>query len=67
MTKRFRWTRAKYKRAHHLNRLLEHVPGPWNPPPLVERFLKLWEQHPQMYDPLTLPLEFRYDRSDVPF
>ncbi|MDA8522022.1 hypothetical protein [Acidovorax sp. NCPPB 4044] len=65
---RFRWTRAKYKRASHLARLLPHMPG-WRstPPLLVQRYFDLCEQYPQGTDPLTVPLRWRHPSDDVPF
>lgn len=68
MAKKFRWTRARYKRASHLARLLPQMFG-WRstPPLLVQRYLDLWKQHPQQTDPLTVPYWRRYPTDDVPF
>lgn len=70
MNRRFRWTRERYYRAHHLNRLLWRFTG--NAPALVERFHELIDSTPGMNgtDPLTLPLRIRHwDRLDdsIPF
>lgn len=64
---RFRWTRAKYRKAHHLNRLLGKLDYYGQKPPLVERFHELWDRHPQGSDPLLAPIHWRYDRDDIPF
>lgn len=68
MGRRFRWTRAKYRRAHHLSRLLTGLlEYQGSPPPLVERYLELWARYPQKTDPLATPLHRRYDIDSIPF
>ncbi len=71
--KRFRWNRARYRRAAHLSRYFaRHVYDlPSDPPDLLRRYFDLWERHPQRDDPLLQPLRWR-DRqrsndSDIPF
>lgn len=64
--KPYRWTRARYKRAHHLIRLLRRVAYCQSEPALVKRYIELWEQHPYWGDPLAIPLMFRYE-NDIPF
>lgn len=64
---RFRWTRERYYRARHLARLLPHIGSAVEPPPLVRRLFDLEARHPQLPDPLTVSIEWRYDRSDIPF
>jgi hypothetical protein len=66
--KRFKWTRERYYRAHHLSRLLMRLNGyGYAPPPLVQRLIDLYALHPEKHDPLTTPIEWRYDRCDIPF
>lgn len=73
--KRFRWTRASYRKAHHLSRLLIQLCDLNSPPPLVERFHKLWADWDQKHgwrDPLEIPLsrrlaERRNDEDGIPF
>ena len=66
--KPFRWTRAKYKRAHHLARFLSRVHGlSYKSPALVERYIELWEQHPQFEDPLLTPYTWRRPVDDFPY
>lgn len=65
---RFRWTRDRYYRAHHLNRFLLRLNGyGYEPPPLVQRLHDLYASRPEKSDPLTVRLEWRYDRCDIPF
>lgn len=65
---RFRWTRAKYKRAQHLNRLLPLLPFHCpDKPALVQRYHDLWDAHPQGSDPLEVPLRYRLPSDDIPF
>jgi hypothetical protein len=72
MSRRFRWTRERYMKAHHLNRLMQrfnHIP---DKPRLVERFHDLIDSTPGMNgtDPLTLPMRIRHwDRfnDSIPF
>jgi hypothetical protein len=70
MAKPFRWTRAKYKRAHHLARLFAgflHYRS--EVPELVRRYQELEQQYPNCSDPLLTPLRYRADLrfGDVPF
>ena len=74
--KRFRWTRARYKKADHLRRYFNrHVYDlPSEPPSLLERYWELWRRHPQAEDPLldrTLRARLwdkKHDESDdIPF
>lgn len=70
MAKPFRWTRAKYKRAHHLTRLFSgflHYRS--EVPALVRRYQELQEQYPNHRDPLLQPLRYRaaIRFGDVPF
>jgi len=68
MKERFRWTRERYYRAHHLNRLLVRLNDyGYSAPPLVERLHDLYYRHPSHGDPLTIPIGWRYDRCDIPF
>lgn len=65
---RFRWTRERYYRAHHLSRFLLRLNGyGYAPPPLVQRLIDLYARYPEKGDPLTTPIEYRYDRDDIPF
>lgn len=68
MAKRFRWTRERYRRAHHLSRLLSNLLD-WRsqPPPLVQRYIELWDQYPQHADPLEVPIVYRRCKDSVPF
>ena len=70
--RRFRWTRSKYKHAHHLARL---IPRLWNeprgylssdPPLIVQRYFDLWQDYRSHGDPLLVPLHMRYD-PEIPF
>lgn len=64
----FRWTRERYYRAHHLSRFLLRLNGyGFAPPPLVQRLMDLYALHPEKGDPLTTPIQYRYDRDDIPF
>ncbi|MBX3610354.1 MAG: hypothetical protein KF871_10715 [Hydrogenophaga sp.] len=68
MSRRFRWTRERYYRAHHLSRLLLRLNGySYEPPSLVQRLMDLYALHPSNGDPLTVPIGWRYDRCDIPF
>ena len=68
--KRFKWTRSKYRRAASLHRLLvrqlctERFPD--QPPPLVQRYLDLWDRYARNPDPLLTPLRERYRDQDIP-
>lgn len=68
MARRFKWTRKKWYAAHHQCRLLSRLAGgyPYGPPPLVERYIKLVDSIDGR-DPLSIPIGYRYDRSDIPF
>lgn len=59
--RRFRWTRARYKHAHHLNRLLARMYElPYgDPPAIVQRLWELREAHPQDEDQLLRPFRHR--------
>lgn len=63
--KRFRWTRASYRKAQHLSRLLGRMVNlPDRPPLIVERYWELWSEWEssrgyQDRDPLTVPLSRR--------
>lgn len=67
--KRFRWTRGRYRKAHHLARLLARFYIlPDDAPELVQRYFRLWEQHQQSADPLLAPLRWRLGLDDeIPF
>lgn len=68
MARRFRWTRSKYRKAHHLSRLLGRLDYYADKPALVERLHELWEKHPQREDPLLQPLRYRLRvDDDIPF
>lgn len=67
--KRFRWTRRKYRAASTLARFMGRhlceLPG--NPPALLQRYMELWDRHPQREDPLTRPHWQRYPGDSIPF
>jgi hypothetical protein len=68
---RFRWTRERYRKAHHLNRLLGRHIECWNAPPLVQLYQHLWSEHDMRshHDPLADPLSLRLARfkgDDIP-
>lgn len=66
--KRFRWTRAKYRRAQHLARLLPRVNySQSDAPDIVQRYFTLWERYPSYGDPLLTPMRYRYELDDIPF
>ena len=66
--KRFKWTRAKYRRADHLARLLgRQITVVGEEPDLVRRYFELWARHPQHNDPLLQPLRYRVGLDDIPF
>jgi hypothetical protein len=69
--KRFKWTRAKYRRAESLARFFgRHIYElPEQPPEQLRRYFELWERHPQSLDPLLIPMRarVRYNRGDIPF
>ncbi|MDT7835017.1 hypothetical protein [Aquabacterium sp. OR-4] len=68
--RRFRWTRERYRKAHHLSRLFARwvYDLPSEPPQLVQRLWELYERHPQNPDPLLTPLKYRHERdSEIPF
>lgn len=65
--KRFRWTRAKYRHARHLARLLSRLENmPSSAPDIVERYWALWAMYPSFGDPLRRPISWRYD-PEIPF
>ena len=59
--KRFRWTRARYRKAQSLSRYFaRHIYDlPSDPPLLLRRFNELWERNPQRDDPLLTPFCWR--------
>lgn len=68
--RRFRWTRERYRKAHHLSRFYSRwvYDLPSDPPRLLQRFFDLWQRHPQRDDPLTKPIRLRRDFDDsIPF
>lgn len=74
--RRFRWTRALYRQASSLARLLAAYPyhgrGEGREPLLVRRFYRLWDEHPQRDDTLgRVPAWRRLKESryldDIPF
>lgn len=71
MSGRFRWTRARYRRADHLARLLSRMQHDLHAPPeLVERYFRLWSRYRPEADPLAEPLWLRLSRfkgDDIPF
>ena len=68
---KFRWTRERFYKAQHLNRLLCQLPV--NAPPLVDRYHKLMNEHYDTCcrrDPLLEHLEYRLERfkgDEIPF
>lgn len=70
---RFRWTRARYRKAQHLSRFFARLVYelPSEPPALLQRFHELWARHPQGDDPLLTPFKWRrrmLERLDgIPF
>jgi hypothetical protein len=76
MARRFRWTRASYRKAQHLSRLIRHLPHCFDDAPeIVKRFWQLWGDWDQKHgwrDPLEIPLsrrlaERRNDEDGIPF
>jgi hypothetical protein len=73
MSRRFRWTRKRYRHAHHLVRLLNRFGYIPDMPRIVERYEALWDEHRQAEDPLLRPLRWRLhnrrygDDDDIPF
>ena len=66
--RRFRWTRKTYREADSLARFLtRHMYELPDAPPLVRRYLALWERHPQHDDPLERPAWQRYSNDSIPF
>ena len=68
--RKFKWSRDRYRKAHHLARLFSRWDCqqlPSEPPDLLRRYFELWERHPQHNDPLLMPLKYRYDTSGIPF
>lgn len=65
------WTRDKYTRAARMARFLDRrynlLDAPV-PPPLLDRYYRLWSRYPSGLDPLTVPMSQRrrYDTS-IPF
>lgn len=59
--KRFRWTRARYRKADRLSRYFaRHIYElPSEPPLLLRRYNDLWGRHPQRDDPLLTPFAWR--------
>jgi len=74
-SRRFRWTRERYYKAQHLNRLLPQLASTVEPPRLVRLLHQLHDRTPGIHgtDPLTRSLsERRWDRDrsfdpDIPF
>lgn len=69
MARKFRWTRALYRRAHREARRYDGVGYLYHgEPALVRRYRELWDQHPQGVDPLLTPLQWRRPPDDgIPF
>ena len=69
MARKFRWTRAIYRRAHREARVYDGYGFMYHgEPALVRRWRDLWDRHPQHDDPLTLPRWRRYPPDDgIPF
>lgn len=67
--RRFRWTRERYYKAHHLSRFFARwvYELPSEPPRLLQRLWELYERHPQNTDPLLTPLKYRHERDEIPF
>ena len=66
--RRFRWTRKLYQEADSLARFLgRHMYELPDAPPLVQRYLRLCERHPQRDDPLLRPHWQRYPSDSIPF
>jgi len=69
--RQFKWTRQRYKKASSLQRLFsrtgyyecQKLPG------LIQRFIDLWDHHPQYNDPLLITLRQRkaWRDDDIPF
>lgn len=72
-TNRQRWTKARYYKAQHLDRLLCQLGSVVSPPAIVQKLHELVQHTPGMHgvDPLTRPLRDRHwDRfgdPDIPF
>ena len=69
MARKFRWTRALYRRAHREARVYAGFGFMYyGEPALVRRWRELWDQYPQHDDPLTRPHWQRYQPDDgIPF
>jgi hypothetical protein len=71
MSRRFRWTRRRYRKADSLARFFDRwvYNLPSEPPRLVRRLHELWAAHPQRSDPLLTPIRLRhtYLDDDIPF
>lgn len=73
MGRRFRWTRATYKQAQHLDRLMSRFYSlPGVKPPILELFHDLHNKHPQHEDVLLTPVQVRLRwkqnaDDDIPF
>lgn len=68
MARKFRWTRALYRRAHREARRYDGIGYLYHgEPPLVRRYRELWDKYPQRDDPLLLPPWRRYPLDDEPF
>lgn len=70
---RFRWNRARYRKADSLARYFaRHVYDlPSEPPRMLKRLRELWERHPQRDDPLLTAFRLRPRTlaldDDIPF
>lgn len=69
MARKFRWTRALYRRAHREARVYDGYGFMYHgEPALVRRWRELWDRHPQGVDPLLTPLQWRHPPDDgIPF
>ena len=69
MARKFRWTRALYRRAHREARVYDGYGFMYyGESALVRRWRELWDQHPQGVDPLLTPLQWRRPPDDgIPF
>lgn len=69
MARKFRWTRALYRRAHREARVYDGYGFMYHgEPALVRRYQALWDKHPQRDDPLLTPLRWRHPPDgEVPF
>lgn len=69
MSRRFRWTRAAYRKAHSMARMFSRFNDlPYNEPPILQRYFELWNEYRQNEDPLLVPFSRRTRFSDsIPF